>query len=444
MTRADMCVRAIGNRSRRAAEIALHLGNGDGIDRDRNRVSVPARQRRIGTCSILPNGAYPRSRRETIARDADCGGTCSHRAGSDETSKRLGRRHGKWHKKGAGPKNQPDGAGRWRETGRPGREIVVIGLVRLALRRPYTSAIAALLILLMGALSVTRMIVDIFPVIDIPVVLVVWNYPGLTTEDMERRVVLHQRARLFDHGQRHRAHRIAVDPRHRHPQGLFPARHRHRRRHRADHRGQHTRSCASRRRACTPPGVIQFNASNVPVVQMTHVEQDADRAADLRLQPELHPGQAVHHPRPVHARRRSAASAPDQRRYRSGAAAGQGLLARRRGQRAAGLQRDRAGRHRAHRRTRIQRRAQFQPERGGPVQRAADRRLQRRAGDSRRRRAMSATASPTQTNIVHVNGKRAVYLAILKHADASTLAVVEATRAAAAGDPGGGAARAWS
>src|SRR5215475_2129996 len=65
----------------------------------------------------------------------------------------------------------------------------MIGLVRLALRRPYTSAIAALLILLMGALSITRMIVDIFPVIDIPVVLVVWNYNGLTTEDMERRVV---------------------------------------------------------------------------------------------------------------------------------------------------------------------------------------------------------------------------------------------------------------
>ena len=36
----------------------------------------------------------------------------------------------------------------------------------------------------------------------------------------------------------------------------------------------------------------------------------------------------------------------------------------------------------------------------------------------------------TQTNIVHVNGKRAVYLAILKHADASTLAVVDAARAA--------------
>src|SRR3954470_9090533 len=66
----------------------------------------------------------------------------------------------------------------------------MIGLVRLALRRPYTSAIAAMLIVLLGALSITRMIVDIFPVIDIPVVLVVWNYNGLTTEDMERRVVL--------------------------------------------------------------------------------------------------------------------------------------------------------------------------------------------------------------------------------------------------------------
>src|SRR6202049_3517351 len=65
----------------------------------------------------------------------------------------------------------------------------MIGLVRLALRRPYTSAIAAMLIVLMGGLSVTRMSVDIVPVIDIPVVLVVWNYNGLTTEDMERRVV---------------------------------------------------------------------------------------------------------------------------------------------------------------------------------------------------------------------------------------------------------------
>ena len=63
-------------------------------------------------------------------------------------------------------------------------------IVYLALRRPYTVAVMALLIMTLGLLSVSRMIVDIFPAIRIPVVLVAWNYPGLTPEDMERRVVL--------------------------------------------------------------------------------------------------------------------------------------------------------------------------------------------------------------------------------------------------------------
>src|SRR5512135_2582493 len=63
-------------------------------------------------------------------------------------------------------------------------------IVRLALRRPYTVAVLCILILVMGVLSVARMPVDIFPAIDIPVVAVVWNYNGLSAEDMERRVVL--------------------------------------------------------------------------------------------------------------------------------------------------------------------------------------------------------------------------------------------------------------
>ena len=66
----------------------------------------------------------------------------------------------------------------------------MMGLVRLALRRPYTSAIIAFVVMLSGAMSLTRMIVDIFPIIDIPVVLVAWNYNGLPPEEMERRVVL--------------------------------------------------------------------------------------------------------------------------------------------------------------------------------------------------------------------------------------------------------------
>src|SRR5947208_11904017 len=63
-------------------------------------------------------------------------------------------------------------------------------IVRLALRRPYSVAVMAVLLLVLGILSLTRMIVDIFHAIDIPVVLVAWNYPGLSAEEMERRVVI--------------------------------------------------------------------------------------------------------------------------------------------------------------------------------------------------------------------------------------------------------------
>jgi len=63
-------------------------------------------------------------------------------------------------------------------------------IVRLALRRPYTVAVGALLIFLLGALSLRSMLIDIFPVVDIPVVNVIWSYGGMSAEDMERRVVL--------------------------------------------------------------------------------------------------------------------------------------------------------------------------------------------------------------------------------------------------------------
>src|SRR6266404_3210125 len=62
-------------------------------------------------------------------------------------------------------------------------------IVRLALRRPYTIAVLCSLIAIFGVLSASRMKTDILPAIDIPVVSVVWNYPGLSADDMERRVV---------------------------------------------------------------------------------------------------------------------------------------------------------------------------------------------------------------------------------------------------------------
>ncbi len=62
-------------------------------------------------------------------------------------------------------------------------------IVRLALRRPYTFVVMAMLIAILGTSAIVSMPVDIFPYIDIPVVSVVWNYAGLSPEEMEKRLV---------------------------------------------------------------------------------------------------------------------------------------------------------------------------------------------------------------------------------------------------------------
>ena len=62
-------------------------------------------------------------------------------------------------------------------------------IVRLALRRPYTFVVMAVLIAILGGTAVVTMPVDIFPYIDIPVVSIVWSYQGLSPEEMEKRMV---------------------------------------------------------------------------------------------------------------------------------------------------------------------------------------------------------------------------------------------------------------
>lgn len=62
-------------------------------------------------------------------------------------------------------------------------------IVRLALRRPYTFVVMAMLIAILGGTAIVTMPVDIFPYIDIPVVSIVWSYNGLSPEEMEKRLV---------------------------------------------------------------------------------------------------------------------------------------------------------------------------------------------------------------------------------------------------------------
>jgi len=65
----------------------------------------------------------------------------------------------------------------------------LLAIVRIALSRPYTFIVAALLILLIGSLAALRMPVDIFPSIDIPVIGVAWQYQGLPPDDMAGRII---------------------------------------------------------------------------------------------------------------------------------------------------------------------------------------------------------------------------------------------------------------
>ena len=62
-------------------------------------------------------------------------------------------------------------------------------IVRLALRRPYTFVVAAILLLILGPVSILRTPTDIFPNIDIPVISVLWNYNGLSPEEMSNRII---------------------------------------------------------------------------------------------------------------------------------------------------------------------------------------------------------------------------------------------------------------
>lgn len=71
-----------------------------------------------------------------------------------------------------------------------------MGIVRFALRLPHTFYVLAALVVFLGATAVVSMPTDIFPEIDIPVVTIIWQYTGLSTPEMERRVTTYSQYAL--------------------------------------------------------------------------------------------------------------------------------------------------------------------------------------------------------------------------------------------------------
>src|SRR6476469_8486696 len=62
-------------------------------------------------------------------------------------------------------------------------------IVRIALNRPYTFIVLAVVILFVGPLAIARTPTDIFPNINIPVVTAVWSYSGMSADEMANRIV---------------------------------------------------------------------------------------------------------------------------------------------------------------------------------------------------------------------------------------------------------------
>ncbi len=140
-------------------------------------------------------------------------------------------------------------------------------IVALALRRPYTFVVLALLLLILGPIVIYRTPTDIFPNIDIPVVSILWNYAGLNAQDLSSRIVtLNERILTttvdnIEHSESQSLNGIAVVK-------VFFQPHANIERAIA----QITAICQTQLRqlppGTTPPLIITYNASTVPILQL--------------------------------------------------------------------------------------------------------------------------------------------------------------------------------
>jgi multidrug efflux pump subunit AcrB len=141
-------------------------------------------------------------------------------------------------------------------------------IVRLALDRPYTFVVMALLIFILSGVAIFRMAVDIFPPINIPVVSVIWSFNGISPEEMEKRIVtVSERAFTttvndIEHIESQSYRGVSVIKVFFHPNAEIEA-----------GVAQLTAVCQGLLRIMPPgttsPLIIRYSASNVPILQAT-------------------------------------------------------------------------------------------------------------------------------------------------------------------------------
>jgi multidrug efflux pump subunit AcrB len=140
-------------------------------------------------------------------------------------------------------------------------------IVRLALNRPYTFVVMSILLLILGPVSILRTPTDIFPNIDIPVISVIWNYTGLSPEEMSNRIIFQYERVLtttvndIEHTESQSLNGIGIVKIFFHPGVQI-----------GNAVAQVTAISQTLLRTLpagtTPPLVIQYNASSVPILQL--------------------------------------------------------------------------------------------------------------------------------------------------------------------------------
>ena len=300
-------------------------------------------------------------------------------------------------------------------------------IVRLALRRPLSVAVMALLMLVLGGLSFALMNIDIFPAINLPVVMVVWNYPGLSARDVESRMVfITERAvsttvNDVEHIESESINGLGISKIYFYP-------------------GADIGSAISQINAVTetilrelpagttPPQIISYNASNVPVAQLNiysdtlSTEQLFDYGLNfIRLQLFTIPGFSS--PAPLGGVQRTV-----QVNLQPNAAYALGLSAESVGNAVAATNvvipagQDRIDNYQYN----ID--VNMSPAKVSEFNSLPIDVINGTPVHLRDVAPVTDTHQPP-TNVVRVNGRQATYLMVIKHAAASTLAVVDAVKA---------------
>jgi len=140
-------------------------------------------------------------------------------------------------------------------------------IVRLALRRTYTFVVMALLIAVLGAVSIYRMSTDIFPSIDIPVVSVVWQFFGMPADEIETRIIFINERVLtasvndIEHIESQSLDGVGVIRIYFQPGAKI-----------AEAEAQVTATCQTLLKimppGITPPYIVRYSATSVPIVQI--------------------------------------------------------------------------------------------------------------------------------------------------------------------------------